>query len=59
MKTEEVVAAAARARDVTLARFGVQRTDFDADYGLHVGFALMTAVFCLFVRTRSAPIMVL
>lgn len=33
----------------------VQRSDFDAVYGLHVGLALMTAVLSAFVRTRPAP----
>jgi hypothetical protein len=32
----------------------VQRSDFDAVYGLHVGLALLTAVLCLFVNTRPA-----
>ena len=30
----------------------VQRSDFDAVYGLHIGLALLTAVLCLFVNTR-------
>jgi EmrB/QacA subfamily drug resistance transporter len=33
----------------------VQRSDFNAVYGLHVGLALMTAIFCVFVNTRPAP----
>jgi len=33
----------------------VQRSDFDAVYGLHIGLALLTAFLCLFVNTRPAP----
>ncbi|HSI58636.1 MAG TPA: MFS transporter [Ideonella sp.] len=33
----------------------VQRSDFDAVYGLHIGLALLTAMLCLFVNTRPAP----
>ncbi len=33
----------------------VQRSDFDAVYGLHVTLALLTAVLCAFVNTRPAP----
>ena len=33
----------------------VQRSDFDAVYGLHIGLALLTAVLCVFVNTRPAP----
>ena len=33
----------------------VQRSDFDAVYGLHIGLALLTAVLCAFVNTRPAP----
>ncbi len=32
----------------------VQRSDFDAVYGLHVGLALLTAALCVFVNTRPA-----
>jgi EmrB/QacA subfamily drug resistance transporter len=33
----------------------VQRSDFNAVYGLHIGLALLTAVLCAFVNTRPAP----
>jgi MFS family permease len=33
----------------------VQRSDFNAVYGLHIGLALLTALLCLFVNTRPAP----
>ena len=33
----------------------VQRSDFNAVYGLHIGLALLTAFLCLFVNTRPAP----
>jgi len=33
----------------------VQRSDFNAVYGLHIGLALLTAVLCTFVNTRPAP----
>lgn len=33
----------------------VQRSDFNAVYGLHIGLALLTAVLCVFVNTRPAP----
>lgn len=33
----------------------VQRSDFNAVYGLHIALALMTAVLCAFVNTRPAP----
>ena len=32
----------------------VQRSDFNAVYGLHIGLALLTAVLCTFVNTRPA-----
>lgn len=32
----------------------VQRSDFDAVYGLHIALALLTAVLCAFVNTRPA-----
>jgi EmrB/QacA subfamily drug resistance transporter len=32
----------------------VQRGDFNAVYGLHIGLALLTAVLCAFVKTRPA-----
>ena len=35
-----------------LGHAGIQRTDFDAVYGLHVALALLTAVLCMFVRTK-------
>jgi hypothetical protein len=38
-----------------LGQGGVQRSDFDAVYGLHIGLALLTALLCGFVRTRPAP----
>jgi EmrB/QacA subfamily drug resistance transporter len=38
-----------------LGRGVVERGDFNAVYGLHVGLALLTAVLCLFVNTRPAP----
>jgi len=37
-----------------LGRGVVQRSDFDAVYGLHIGLALITAVLCAFVNTRPA-----
>jgi EmrB/QacA subfamily drug resistance transporter len=37
-----------------LGHGAVQRTSFDTVYGLHIGLALLTAVLCLFVRTRPA-----
>ena len=37
-----------------LGHAGIRRADFDAVYGLHVGLALLTAVFCMFVRTKPA-----
>jgi EmrB/QacA subfamily drug resistance transporter len=33
----------------------VQRSDFNAVYGLHIGLALLTAVLCVFVNTRPTP----
>ena len=38
-----------------LGRGVVQRSDFNAVYGLHIGLALLTAVLCAFVNTRPAP----
>jgi hypothetical protein len=32
----------------------VQRADFDAVYTLQISLALLTAVLCLFVKTRPA-----
>ena len=32
----------------------VQRSDFDAVYGLQIGLALLTALLCLLVKTRPA-----
>jgi len=37
-----------------LGHGAVQRSDFNAVYGLHVGLALLTAVLCAFVNTRPA-----
>jgi hypothetical protein len=37
-----------------LGQGAVQRSSFDAVYGLHIGLALLTAVLCLFVSTRPA-----
>jgi EmrB/QacA subfamily drug resistance transporter len=37
-----------------LGHGGLQRSDFDAVYGGLIGLALLTAVLCLFVRTRPA-----
>jgi len=33
----------------------VERSDFNAVYGLHIGLALLTAALCVFVKTRPAP----
>ncbi len=38
-----------------LGHGAVQRGDFNAIYGLHIGLALLTAVLCLWVNTRPAP----
>ena len=38
-----------------LGHGAVQRSDFNAVYGLHIGLALLTAVLCVFVNTRPAP----
>ncbi len=35
-----------------LGHGSVQRADFNAVYGLHIGLALLTGVLCLFVHTR-------
>ena len=37
-----------------LGQGAVQRGDFDAVYGLHIGLALLTALLCAFVNTRPA-----
>jgi len=37
-----------------LGQGGLQRHDFGAVYGLHIGLALLTALLCLFVNTRPA-----
>ena len=37
-----------------LGQRAVERSSFDAVYGLHIGLALLTAVLCLFVSTRPA-----
>lgn len=39
-----------------LGHAGLQRTDFDLLYGLHVGLALLTAALCLPVNTRPVPL---
>ena len=38
-----------------LGHGALQRSDFDAVYGLHIALALLTAVLCTFVNTRPAP----
>jgi EmrB/QacA subfamily drug resistance transporter len=38
-----------------LGHGSVQRSDFDAVYGLHIVLALMTAALCAMVNTRPAP----
>jgi EmrB/QacA subfamily drug resistance transporter len=37
-----------------LGHGAVQRSDFSAVYGLHIGLALLTALLCAFVNTRPA-----
>lgn len=37
-----------------LGHAGVQRSDFDAVYAVHITLALVTALLCLFVNTRPA-----
>jgi MFS family permease len=38
-----------------LGHDGLQRGQFQAAYGLHIGLALITALLCTLVRTRPAP----
>jgi EmrB/QacA subfamily drug resistance transporter len=38
-----------------LGHAALQRADFNAVYGLHIGLALLTAALCAVVRTRPAP----
>jgi EmrB/QacA subfamily drug resistance transporter len=38
-----------------LGHGGLQRSDFDAVYGVQIALAVLTAVLCLFVSTRPAP----
>jgi hypothetical protein len=53
--TRQIGAAIGVAISVLLLGQGtVQRGSFDAVYATHIGLALLTAMLCLFVRTRPA-----
>jgi EmrB/QacA subfamily drug resistance transporter len=54
--TRQIGAVIGVAITVLLLGGDVHRGDFTAVYGLHIALALLTAVLCLFVNTRPAPV---